>query len=138
MRTIKFRGQQVHDNDWFEGSLISLENGKSYITQDLRTPQERNQKTGYTLAHFSEVIPETVGQFTGLKDKNGKEIYEGDILKFEAESPYPFAIMNNGVVKYEPCKFYLDDGVNQIGIHVDNWYELEVIGNIHDNPELSK
>ena len=137
MRTIKFRGQQVHDNDWFEGSLISLENGKSYITQDLRTPQERNQKTGYTLAHFSEVIPETIGQFTGLKDKNGKEIYEGDIVNFKAESPYPFIIMT-GVVKYEPCKFYLADDINEIGIHVDNWYELEVIGNIHDNHELLK
>ena len=132
MRTIKFRGKRVDNGEWVEGFLIGLYNPQ--IKENVI--KQSFIHNGTIFYNPDKVTPETVGQFTGLTDKNGKEIYEGDILKFEAESPYPFAIMNNGVVKYEPCKFYLDDGVNQIGIHVDNWYELEVIGNIHDNPEL--
>ena len=129
MRNYKFRGKRVDNGEWVYGNLIEhydiLDSRIKYLYIESCTGEDRN-----------EVIPETIGQFTGLTDKNGKEIYEWDILKFEAESPYPFLIMDNGVVKYEPCRFYLDDGVNEIGIHVDNWYELEVIGNIHDNPEL--
>ena len=130
MREILFRGKRLDNFEWIYGSLIE----DKYIVGNVVDWNEDYFNTEY----WWRVILETVGQFTGLTDKNGKEIYEGDILKFEAESPYPFLIMDNGVVKYEPCKFYLTDDINEIGIHVDNWYELEVIGNIHDNPELLK
>ena len=135
MRTIKFRWYDEDNKLWLEqneGIFLLDQYGHRYYLED-----DKNDVVDLGGVHYSE-RKITIEQFTGLTDKNGKEIYEGDILKFEAESPYPFAIMNNGLVKYEPCKFYLDDGVNQIGIHVDNWYELEVIGNIHDNPELLK
>ena len=107
------------------------------------------------------VIPETVGQYTGLTDKNGKKIFEGDILKFDDEiwSSYytscgteydSWKIENYGVVgfdddyaKYDFVKYKYNENSVEADLHENNTIEfadfvkdLEVIGNIHDNPEL--
>lgn len=152
MREIKFRGKSVGKEEWWDGSLINLENGKCYITQGLSTPEERNEKIGYCLSHFTDVIPETVGQFVGETDSNEREIYEGDIIEFfttrrnyeDDNKLYP----NHAIVSYssEEMKFYLEEsGTGECWVkgyvHDGNYECLEeckVIGNIHDNPELSK
>ena len=125
MREILFRGKrngyaEQRDRDWLEGSLLVGDNGECEICYG--TPRVRITYS---------VIPETVGQFTGLLDKNGKKIFEGDIVDILTENE------KIGVVAYEDGGFL----VNADGFCVDfhsniNGTDLEVIGNIYDNPEL--
>lgn len=126
MREIKFRGKRLDNGEWLYGSLVIL-NGRYFIFDD---------------ANRHEVDPTTVGEFTGLKDKNGKEIYEGDVIRSplseDKTRPHRIfyhtgnaAFMGALVDRKELCYLRLDqDWIYKFG--------KEVIGNIHDNPELLK
>lgn len=141
MRTIKFRGKDLETGEWLFGNIqVPSKEDVEYFMWDY----EHNQK---------EVIPDTVGQFTGLLDKNGKEIYEGDILRGD-EYPFNYDGVDNYFAEVvwadNVCGFYRithkKDNSTVRGISHGNWSELdeediksfEVIGNIHDNPELLK
>lgn len=81
-----------------------------------------------------EVIPETIGQYTELKDKNGKEIYEGDILQTDIERTYVKWNDKYGYFQLIPIgDYYFDSDV--IGQALE-YADVEVIGNIYDNPKL--
>lgn len=98
--------------------------------------------TGTKLDKFP-VYRDTVGQYTGLTDKNGVKIFEGDIVQFEDETPGQYeyhddTFMNVGVVEYNSGRFYF---TNRVAVEMDdliyeNTADCTVIGNIFDNPEL--
>ena len=72
----------------------------------------------------------SVGQYTGLKDKNGKEIFEGDVV----EAIRYDGLVVTGVVGFRDCSFVISTGYQTIYTWMD--YQIEIIGNIHENPEL--
>lgn len=117
MREIKFRGRGApRGKQWFYGDLDTHTSGVCILDNDT----------------LHAVISETVGQFTGLKDSTGKEIYEGDIIQNEELFPH-----TRGVVSYDAylTRFYIDTGDGDINdLRQDE--ENRVIGNVHDSPEL--
>lgn len=128
-REIKFRGKDIKGN-WRYGDLMTLEH---FISNSEGKYQIGDFNTGVVY----EVDPETIGQYTGLKDKNGKEIYEGDIVSYKDR------IMNKEdifVIKYceERASFILSNKMyEEMTINVKNKIIVaEVIGNTTDNPEL--
>ena len=128
MREILFRGKDVKEN-WHIGLLAKSGNGW-YISNSAGKP----------LAY--EVIPSTVGQYTGLTDMNGNKIFEGDILKRKHKELVNHSQkMTVNYIPYKACFSAVDIGggnVTFISDYINNKYELEVIGNSHDNPELLK
>ena len=141
MRAIKFRGIIIDYSEWVYGTLVFIENlafidGDSVVGKGMYV-----------------VVPHSIGQFTGLLDKNGKEIYEGDILRSDE---YPFncdgvdnyyivieEVDNEGFLTIAPISRQsanstcqgISDGFERGWDEVKN---AEIIGNIHDNTELLK
>lgn len=132
MRTIKFRGKRVNDCEWVYGDLLRI-HGVPYIYPD-PAPEGWNDY---------EVIPYTVGQFTGLHDKNCKEIYEGDIVKWILTMPEvgvnggyeEYETEEIGEIKWDAGALYLGEYCAAVFAYESDDY-AEIIGNIHDNPEL--
>ena len=130
MRTIKFRGKSILTDEWFYGDLVHSADKK-------RTAILVNDKDSYDEC---EVDPETVGQFTGLCDCNGKEIFEGDILKWEKDGLMYVVKFWYGMF-YASVKECNEDILGGFPLHALTEYEdrkCEIVGNIHDNPELLK
>lgn len=142
MREILFRGKRVDNGEWVEGHLIWYEDGRARIIPSHTDIfcYEMDESIIQTVAH--RVIPETVGQYTGLTDKNSAKIFEGDIVKEYLESLKEIGF-NKGfdlgkvfwyskdVQFLRTSKVFFDDAAILSDSH-----KYEVIGNIHDNPEL--
>lgn len=131
MREIKFRGKRLDNGEWIYGSLLV-----SHFKDDKKERYFITQFSGnYTFEH--EVDPATVGQFTGLKDKSGREIWEDDVMRFITE----FGETMTSEVAFMNGFFYVqgedDDDIYGITYAVESM-NAEIIGNIHDTPELLK
>lgn len=122
MRTIKFRAKSILNYEWLYGDLVHSADKKRFAILV-------NDKDSYDEC---EVAPETVGQFTGLYDCNGKEIFEGDILDFNGITVElrfvrgVFALLANGNLDDELCGDCRTD------------LFAKVIGNVYENPDILK
>lgn len=145
MRVIKFRGKRIDNGEWAYGHYAQTDADTHtifWIKED-------------GAPWWADVIPETVGQFTGLLDKNGKEIYEGDVLKGTTnkwvmeDNPEPHDFV--GYVRWDSqCDVGMEwvlttmdsVGSNPLNVYVHcvaiDYSTGVIIGNIHDNPELLK
>ena len=131
MREILFRGKNEY-GEWLEGLLLWW-----HDTEDVQITQNKKPPKGGSYTQY--IIPETVGQYTGLTDKNGKKIFEGDVV---AGALYWQERPKNGLVAFRDGSFGLiwyRGEVEQFNPFTSMCnVEYEVIGNIHDNPELLK
>lgn len=148
MREILFRGKRVDNGEWVYGDLIqSGEKHRPIDREDIPFSNSyiiRKTTPSYTdgclkgcewflSSHAVHVDPATVGQYTGLKDKNGQRIFEGDILNTTN--------CNSRIwyVDYKHATFCCNQGNIDYSCALDEFTKcskVEVIGNIHDNPEL--
>jgi uncharacterized phage protein (TIGR01671 family) len=131
MKNRKFRGLRKHGNYWVYGSLIR-EGENCYIIPD-EPVLDKDHSTDVLFFGDREVIPvtpETVGRFIGILDKNGKEIYEDDIVNWR----YLNNLTVPKKVEYIQVGASDDMGLDMIGFQ--DFSGDEVIGNVHENPEL--
>ena len=157
MREILFRGKRMDDGEWVEGYLVKAVGGECMIL-----PVTTEHCGGAEFSEGYHCDPTTVGQYTGLKDKNGKRIFEGDIVRYTFDSPDDPTATENGLKVRTGRIFWSDWRAsfavtagrnlsaalnNDVAVYVRGRqvYEyvrgantVEVIGNIHDNPELLK
>lgn len=125
-REIKFRGKRITDGEWLYGYYF-VNRGKHFIVTDGLAP------AGNTFKDY-EIDPMTIGQYTGLKDKNGREIYEGDVVCLGDTK------RRTGVIVRSDTKpgFVLEVNGTAFDLYYRNQHRYEVIGNLHDNSELIK
>lgn len=132
MREILFRGKTVDTNEWTQGALVRA---LGYLDEDEKFFIIPEDALYYNHGEFDivkEVRRETVGQYTGLTDKDGKKIFEGDIIEVDGEE-FPFLIEYDAqdaiwiaINRYEILSFH--DNITG--------YNCTIIGNLYDNPNL--
>lgn len=146
-REIKFRGKMIPENEWIFGTILRIpappvcfgksETDKYYIQfPDPRYMPDWNMS--YKMVQ-GEVNPNTIGQYAGIDDKNGKEIYEGDMVSFNLKTDAKGCPNIIGYIEYQTTfsSFRIMSILGSFALDY-NIKEIEVIGNIYDNPELLK
>ena len=156
MREIKFRAKRIDNGAWAYGSGVLIADDYSVIDVDSEMYEdEKYEWCGAT--HFYRVAgakcdTSTLGQFTGLKDENEKEIYEGDVVDWTffyacggLQGAVEKDITLRGVIRWGTAGFIFEVWENDFenagwygisSLNFDSTSDIEVIGNIYDNPEL--
>ena len=137
MREILFRGKRVDNDEWFYGVPTIDSRGQTVIVENVFDCDEYNCR-GASCLYVDE---NTIGQYTGLTDKNGTKIFEGDIIKYKNTDGIKFngvALTVIGKVVYnEKNASFAISGKDEIGAKHYDYFpikNIEVIGNIHDTP----
>ncbi|CUM74479.1 YopX protein [Blautia hydrogenotrophica] len=128
MREILFRAKRIDNGEWVEGYPVKYPSGEAEIFKECGEPPD--------ILLRCEIHPETLCQYTGLHDKNGKKIWENDIIRVENS-----ADEGTGQVEFYGGMWYVDKGVNNSLYDImmyDDEAEVYTVGNIFDNPELLK
>ena len=146
VREIEFRGKNIKTKEWHYGSLVSKYDVDAclycqyHILEKSEYSRSCDWDSDLVNANFYEVDENTIGQFTGLCDKNGKKIYEGDVVKFIDYDSYDEGFENAGVVKYGGNMFYV---TNRYSVNMEDLVDdlegsmyCEVISNIYDDTEM--
>jgi uncharacterized phage protein (TIGR01671 family) len=130
MREILFRGKRPHYESWVEGFYIHAPSGRLGKNEHLIQTVKKDGR----LDILYEVYPETVGQFTGLVDKNGKRIFDGDIVAIQSGTVFEMV----GRVVFDEGAFQVVDPDDTYECLWYKQHEMEVLGNIHDKPGTSE
>ena len=127
-REILFRGKRADTKEWIYGD----------VQQNVDAVKIREQEPNIQhIARSFVVIPETVGQYTGLTDKNGNRIFEGDIIEAHFDELFP-DLATTLIVVWSDYGWFGRDMEGNVDSLECKWVSdfFEIIGNIHDNPEL--
>jgi len=139
MREIEFRGKRKDNDEWVYGNLITMRDGVWIAKQGYEFTGIDSKKR---LCGLIEVIPETVGQYTGVEDKNGKKIYGGDIIELRRFIVIHIedgeVIYENGAFRVRHIQFRDCSGPVFDTRLLCEFLRCKVIGNIHDNPKMLK
>lgn len=148
----KFRGKRIDNNQWYYGSYLYLHNPPKY---DWNGAKHESKEDVHFIIDEKDVnygvYPETVGQCTGLKDKHGRLIFEGDIVKYFCPAEYCSDGLHkcpecysgeNGSVHYDEdlamYEYRSKSDECPLTDNINTEEDLEIVGNIYDNPELLK
>ena len=152
MREILFRGKRIDNGEWVQGFYMHHSNVAHYII-DIQYGGYEDIDGGFFVPRWYAVNPNTIGEYTGLTDKNGKRIFEGDVLEYNDGYDYfkgevVFEAGSFGMGTYETIGIPNSRCDNYISLWDLFWgqkatdeleiYYCEVIGNIHNNSELLK
>lgn len=133
MREILFRGKRVDNGEWVYGYYICKQDPlPPRIDTNIIVTFDEN-----SMSVWNKVDPETIGQYTGLKDINENKVFEGDIMEFDAYGIHYCGVVT--IISANACILCGEKAAPKAAPFLDHAigrYEATVIGNIHDNPEL--
>ena len=136
MREILFRGKRIDNGEWVEGAFLNDIDGAFCICPAVSDISYGDSGNRMRIGCWYKVDPSTVGQYTGLKDKNGKRIFDGDIAKVlqGKDKDIAYVGFENGAFMLYPKTGNIYE--RTLWSYWYNDWDVEIIGNITDNPEL--